>query len=73
MGRKNRNKGYEQAPYSDYVPYEKSSKKEKRQRDRERRNDWGGLNPATRVVPNKRKEKRRKDDYYDREDYDYDY
>lgn len=56
-----------------FIEYEKSSKAEKRRRDRERRNDWGELSPVTRVVPNKkRKEKRKRDNYY--EDWDgYDY
>ena len=53
--------------YSDYVPYEKSSKKEKRSRDRQQRNEWDIL-PMTKVIPDKRKKKKEKykrDDYYD--------
>ena len=61
--------------YTDFVPYEKSSKKEKRKRDREKRNTWE-FNPVTKVVPDKRKkkdrrDKRRRDDYYSwEEDYE---
>ena len=53
--------------YSDYVPYEKSSKKEKRSRDRQQRNEWD-IPPMTKVIPDKRKKKKEKykrDDYYD--------
>ena len=53
--------------YSDYVPYEKSSKKEKRSRDRQQRNEWD-ISPMTKVIPDKRKKKKEKykrDDYYD--------
>ena len=60
--------------YKDYVPYNKSSKKEKRKRDNEKRNTWS-VPPVPKVEPDKkkdydRKKKRRKDDYYN-EDYDY--
>ena len=53
--------------YSDYIPYEKSSKKEKRSRDRQQRNEWD-IPPMTKVIPDKRKKKKEKykrDDYYD--------
>ena len=44
--------------YSDYVPYEKSSKKEKRSRDRQQRNEWD-IPPMTKVIPDKRKKKKK--------------
>lgn len=53
--------------YSDYTPYDKASKKEKRARDKEQRNEWK-IPPMTKVVPDKRKKKKEKykrDDYYD--------
>lgn len=34
------------------VPYEKLSKKKRRELDRRRRSGWGGLNPVTRRPPN---------------------
>lgn len=36
-----------------YIAYDKMSKKQKRDIDRKRRGNWGGLKPTTRVVPNK--------------------
>ena len=33
-----------------FVPYEKLSKKQKREADRARRADWGNVNPVTRRV-----------------------
>lgn len=71
MGRKN-NRSHEEP--QDFVPYSKSSKKEKRKRDREKRGDWGNISPVTKIVPNKKKEKRRRrrDNYYE-EDDDYNY
>ena len=58
----------EKKPYSDFVPYEKASKKEKRKRDREKRNTWE-IDPVSKVIPDKRRkkdrhDKRKKDDYY---------
>ena len=35
-----------------FIPYEKLSKKEKRNRDLSRRNTWGQLNPVTRKPKN---------------------
>lgn len=54
----------------DYVSYEKASKKEKRKRDNEQRNDWGAINPTTKVIPDKRRkrEKHKRDNYYDEEE-----
>ncbi len=37
-----------------FVPYEKMSKKKKREQDAARRGDWGGLDPVTRVPPEPR-------------------
>ena len=34
-----------------FVPYDKLSKKKKREADRARRGSWGGLDPVTRVPP----------------------
>lgn len=50
-----------------FVPYCKMSKKAKRQIAAARRGDWGMLNPATRVVENKKayNRKRVRDDYDD--------
>lgn len=61
--------------YNDFIPYEKSSKSEKRRRDRERRNDWGEISPTIKVIPNKKKkkEKRKRDDYYSEDWGDYEY
>ena len=47
-----------------FVPYDKMSKKEKRKINSQARNDWGDLDPTTKVVPDKRKEKKYRDDYY---------
>ena len=67
----------EKKSYSDFVPYEKASKKEKRKRDREKRNTWE-IDPVSKVIPDKRRkkdrhDKRKKDDYYfdDEDDMDY--
>ena len=67
----------EKKPYSDFVPYDKASKKEKRKRDREKRNTWE-IDPVSKVITNKwrkkdRHDKRKKDDYYfdDEDDMDY--
>jgi hypothetical protein len=37
-----------------FIPYEKLSKKEKREIDRSRRGSWGSLNPVTRKPANSR-------------------
>lgn len=70
MSRKNHHRENE------FVPYDKMSKKDKRQIDREKRGDWGGIDPRTRREDKdkykRRKQKQReKDDYYYDEDYDY--
>lgn len=67
----------EKKPYSDFIPYNKASKREKRRRDREKRNTWE-IDPVSKVIPDKRRkkdrhDKRKKDDYYfdDEDDMDY--
>ena len=67
----------EKKPYSDFVPYEKASTKEKRKRDREKRNTWE-IDPVSKVIPDKRRkkdrhDKRKKDDYYFDDENDMDY
>lgn len=37
-----------------YIPYEKLSKKEKRKIDLKFRNNWGSINPITKIIPNKK-------------------
>lgn len=51
-----------------FVPYEKSSKKERKDRDKLKRNEWD-FPPITKVIPDKRKKKTRRDDYYYDDDY----
>lgn len=41
-----------------FVPYDKMSKKQKREVDRAKRGDWGKTRPATRVIPDTHKERR---------------
>lgn len=43
-----------------FIPYEKLSKKAKRELDLKKRGTWGGLNPVTRVPPNPKAYNRRK-------------
>lgn len=43
-----------------FIPYEKLSKKKKREIDRARRTTWGELNPVTRKSPNPRAYDRQK-------------
>lgn len=43
-----------------FVPYEKLSKKKKRELDAKRRGSWGGINPVTRKPENSRVYNRRK-------------
>lgn len=35
-----------------FIPYEKLSKKEKKEQNKKRRKDWGSLNPVTRKPKN---------------------
>ena len=39
-----------------FVPYEKLSKKKKKEIDKSKRGDWGSVNPIKRVIPDKHKE-----------------
>ena len=34
-----------------FVPYDKMSKKEKKKVNAQKRNDWNGCNPTTKIVP----------------------
>lgn len=43
-----------------FIPYEKLSKKKKRELDRAQRNSWGSFSPVTRVEKNPRAYKREK-------------
>lgn len=68
MSKKNKDK---------FIPYAKSSKKEKKRRDREKRNTWE-IDPVSKVIPDKRRkkdrhDKRKKDDYYFDGEDDMDY
>jgi hypothetical protein len=40
-----------------FIPYEKLSKKRKKEVNAEKRNSWG-MNPRTKVIPDKRNKKR---------------
>ena len=51
------------------IPYEKLSKKKKREFNKKRRSDWGNINPATRVVKSKRNTKRNRDIVKSQEEY----
>lgn len=42
-----------------FTPYDKLSKKEQKQLDSAKRRNWGGLNPVTRTVPDKKKYSRK--------------
>lgn len=57
-----------------FVPYEKMSKSDKRERDKEKRGDWGGVDPRTRREDRtkyKRKKQKERDDYYFEDNFDY--
>ncbi len=43
-----------------FIPYEKLSKKKKRELDQKRRNTWNGINPVTRKPVNPKAYNRRK-------------
>lgn len=51
-----------------FVPYEKLSKKKRRELDAARRGSWGGLNPVTRKPQNSKAYKRKKTWKWDRDD-----
>lgn len=43
-----------------YIPYEKLSKKKKRELDLQKRSTWGAMSPVTRVPVNKKAYNRKK-------------
>ena len=43
-----------------FIPYEKLSKKKRRELDKKRRNDWGVLRPVTRKIESGKNYKRKK-------------
>ena len=43
-----------------FIPYDKLSKKEQKKLNDEKRRDWNGLNPVTRVVSDNKKAYKRK-------------
>lgn len=46
-----------------FVSYDKMSKKEQKKLNAEKRRDWNGLNPVTRVVPDNKRTYKRKSKY----------
>ncbi len=42
-----------------FIPYPKLSKKEQKKLNAEKRRDWNGLSPVTRIVPDNKKAYRR--------------
>lgn len=50
------------------VPLEKQSRKAQRRYYSARRNDWNGIAPVTRIVPNKKKQVPRKERFLPDED-----
>ncbi len=46
-----------------YIPYEKLSKKKKRESDKKRRGGWGEINPITRKSENKKAYNRKKTEF----------
>ena len=46
-----------------YIPYEKLSKKKKRESDKKRRGGWGEINPITRKRENKKAYNRKKTEF----------
>lgn len=58
--------------YKDFIPYKKSSKKEKKRRDKEGRNTWN-IPCYTKTIPSKKEKsrnKKKRDDYYWNDDED---
>ena len=43
-----------------FIPYDKMSKRSRKEIDKERRNDWGEINPVSKVIPDKREKLREK-------------
>ncbi len=44
----------------EFIPYEKLSKKKKREQDLKRRGSWGAINPVTKRPPNPKAYNRKK-------------
>lgn len=44
-----------------FIPYEKLSKKKKKELDRKKRENWGEVNPGSKVIPDKHKEIKEKE------------
>ena len=42
-----------------FTPYDKLSKKKQKEIDDQKRNTWGNVNPATQVIPDKKKYSRK--------------
>lgn len=42
-----------------FIPYQKLSKKEQKKLNAEKRRDWNGISPVTRIVPDNKKAYRR--------------
>lgn len=62
MARKGGNSG------ADFVPYDKMSRKKKREIDKQKRGNWGGVNPVSKPFNDKRHHKKHSEDY-DEDDY----
>lgn len=43
-----------------FVPYEKMSKRKRKEIDKEKRGDWGNINPVSKVIPDKRQKLKEK-------------
>ena len=52
-----------------FIPYEKLSKKKKRELDKKQRRTWGGLDPVTRKAPNPKAYNKKKARKVNRDDY----
>ena len=52
-----------------FIPYDKLSKKKKRELDKKQRRTWGDLNPVTRNTPNPKAYNRKKARKVNRDDY----
>ncbi len=48
-----------------FIPYEKLSKKAKKKIDQLKRKSWNGLDPSTRIVPDKKKYSRKNKHLHD--------
>lgn len=58
----------EAAAMEKFIPFEKLSRKQKRERNAARRGGWGGLSPVTRRPENPKAYKRKKTRYESEED-----